>query len=466
MSRRSIVEFVSNEGQPLSVDRESGVIRNVKILGLESKNGNRYTTSAIRKAVPMYEGKSVYVDHPEKSKTAVPRSLRDKVGQIRGVKVQEDGLFADFHYNPKHELAEQIVWDATNAPNTFGFSHNALGDGRNDGGKFLVEEIKQVRSVDLVSEPATTKGLYEGEIADEIEDQERESKVRKINDVAIGKIQTVMYHSDGEELTPEQKKARVEEILADWLSEVQSASLSAEDMEESVQNLTEGKALGDFLRKLMEDNELTTADLAGAFDVSPSTMRSILTGEVNRPPDVRLRRAASWLSDKDIDVSFSQLRRLAGADQEDTTEGVMSLTLDELKNKHADLVEQVLAEHRESEEQKAKDTELKQLREQVDAYQAKEKLAEKQRLVESKLSESKLPKEVITDLFREQLMEAKDADAIDALIQDRASFVKAPTAASPTSKPQDRVLSESHGAPEGYEPPKDRKDLASRLRAV
>ena len=43
---------------------------------------------------------------------------------IRDVKAGGEGLFADFHFNPKHALAEQLLWDAEHAPENVGFSHN------------------------------------------------------------------------------------------------------------------------------------------------------------------------------------------------------------------------------------------------------------------------------------------------------------------------------------------------------
>ncbi|HMF12669.1 MAG TPA: hypothetical protein VKE94_10200, partial [Gemmataceae bacterium] len=43
-----------------------------------------------------------------------------------------------------------------------GASHNAIGEGADDAdGVFVVQHIAEVRSVDLVTEPATTKGLFE-----------------------------------------------------------------------------------------------------------------------------------------------------------------------------------------------------------------------------------------------------------------------------------------------------------------
>jgi hypothetical protein len=138
-----------------------GLLRGVKLLGLNSANGHRYTPAALERAVSLYEGVKVNVDHPPRGMEGGPRAYRDRIGRIENVRVAADGLFGDLRFNPEHPLAKQLVWDAEHAPENLGLSHNAQGRGRRDGEAFLVEEITAVRSVDLVADPATTRGLFE-----------------------------------------------------------------------------------------------------------------------------------------------------------------------------------------------------------------------------------------------------------------------------------------------------------------
>ena len=44
-------EYVDSRGVVVSVDREAGVLRGVKLIGLESQNGRRYLESALAAAV-------------------------------------------------------------------------------------------------------------------------------------------------------------------------------------------------------------------------------------------------------------------------------------------------------------------------------------------------------------------------------------------------------------------------------
>jgi hypothetical protein len=133
----------------------------VKILGLKSRNGRSYLPAALREAAALYENAKVNVNHP-KGHPAAPRDYQDRLGQIRGVELRADeGLFGDLHFNPKHGLAEQLVWDAEHAPENVGFSHNVEARTVRRGDDVVVEAITRVQSVDLVADPATTRGLFE-----------------------------------------------------------------------------------------------------------------------------------------------------------------------------------------------------------------------------------------------------------------------------------------------------------------
>lgn len=140
------------------VDREAGIVRGVKVLGTQSANGRRYTETAMKGAGSLYEGARVNINHHRGSGD---RPYQERFGFLENVRFEKSGLYADLRFNPKHALAEQFAWDAENAPGNVGLSHDAEGKTRQEGGTTLVEEITRVHSVDLVSDPASVKGLYE-----------------------------------------------------------------------------------------------------------------------------------------------------------------------------------------------------------------------------------------------------------------------------------------------------------------
>ncbi|OHB73624.1 MAG: hypothetical protein A2V70_03540 [Planctomycetes bacterium RBG_13_63_9] len=137
----TLQEYCDSRGVPMRVDRQQGIVRGVKILGLRSRNGRTYLPEALSQAVRLYENAKVNVNHP-KTPASGPRDYQDRIGVIRNVVARGDeGLFADFHFNPKHALAEQLAWDAEHAPENVGFSHNVQARTARRGDQVVVETI-------------------------------------------------------------------------------------------------------------------------------------------------------------------------------------------------------------------------------------------------------------------------------------------------------------------------------------
>jgi len=171
-------EFIQEFTEPalgrLKIDKSRGILHGVKILGTLSRNRRRYPVEVLKKAIPLYENAKVNLDHPDGDPNR-PRSYTDRLGVIREVRLHgDDGLYADFHFNPNHPLAEQLLWDAEHAPSNVGFSHNVEAVLRRDQSETIVEDILSVRSVDLVADPATTTGLFES-----VEPEETQSTFEK-----------------------------------------------------------------------------------------------------------------------------------------------------------------------------------------------------------------------------------------------------------------------------------------------
>lgn len=151
-------EYASN---PAGLDWKPGLVKGCKILGWESKNGRRYRREAGRRARGLYERKDVYLNHADPGDRK-PRRVEDKFGWFENVTDREDGLYGDFGYNTGHPFAPAFEGWLRNNPSAIGFSHAADGDvRRGTDGIDEVCEITAVDSIDLVANPATTKGLFE-----------------------------------------------------------------------------------------------------------------------------------------------------------------------------------------------------------------------------------------------------------------------------------------------------------------
>lgn len=301
----TILEFCDSRGLSLRIDREHGVIHGVKVLGLSSRNGREYPKETVARAASMYEGAKVNVNHPNGNPTG-PRDYRDRLGTLRNVRVEQGdgGLRADFHFNPKHALAEQLLWDAEHAPENVGFSHNVEARTSRKNGKTFVEEITRVQSVDLVADPATTRGLFE-----------------------------------------------------------HAANQSSEGSD------------------ILDYDKLTEAEL-----------RTHCPGLVKA------------------------------------------------------IAEATLAAHANSEAEKAKDAKIKTLEEQIVAYKAKEAKAAAVAAIDAELAEAKLPAGLVSDVFRNTLLEAKDAAARKTLIEDRRKLFAGPNGSTGNPVSKEKQLTEGEAA--------------------
>jgi hypothetical protein len=165
---------------------KAGVIENVKILGCKSKNGRQYTMEAITKAKNLYEGAPCYLNH---SKTE--RLVEDKFGEFNNIKVTGDGLYGDLSYLESHKMAPVVEECVNKKMNLFGMSHSCWGDAKRKDGIDVIESINKVDSIDLVSNAATTKGLFEqventGElIFEQVEDIDVEQVIEEVKEIIV-----------------------------------------------------------------------------------------------------------------------------------------------------------------------------------------------------------------------------------------------------------------------------------------
>jgi hypothetical protein len=103
----------------------------------------------------------VNVNHPVRTQPDTERRVEDRVGWLEQVHVKADGMYGNLNVLKSHPMANPLFEAAERNPRILGLSHNAAGRERRTGNVNIVEEIKRVRSVDIVTAPATTKGLFE-----------------------------------------------------------------------------------------------------------------------------------------------------------------------------------------------------------------------------------------------------------------------------------------------------------------
>jgi hypothetical protein len=181
-------------GKPSRIDEAAGVIYGVKVLGRVSKNGREYSNQAMDDSTRLYEGVAINIDHPDRARPDADRSFRDVFGELRSVKRDGDGVFADLHYLRSHPMAAQVIESANRFPDKFGLSHNADGITNQTGGVTVVESVEAVHSVDIVSRPATNRGIFESENPVTVTKTKR--TIRKIFETAFPKRKKFLREMD------------------------------------------------------------------------------------------------------------------------------------------------------------------------------------------------------------------------------------------------------------------------------
>ena len=76
--------FTVLEGVEAGNDQD-WTLRNVAVLGPRSQNGRRYPQKVRKRAVKLYEGVQVVVDHDPSQNPSKVRSVRDFIGVLEGV---------------------------------------------------------------------------------------------------------------------------------------------------------------------------------------------------------------------------------------------------------------------------------------------------------------------------------------------------------------------------------------------
>jgi hypothetical protein len=149
------------------IDKEAGIIHDVKILGRKSKNGREYSDQALLQASRLYEGIDVNLSHPGKGGGNVDEHgnapVEQGFGWLASIKLKDDGAYGDLHYLKSHPNAPMVIEAAERNPKRFGMSHNARGNVKRFGNRQVVESMISIRSVDIVQNPATTNSLFESE---------------------------------------------------------------------------------------------------------------------------------------------------------------------------------------------------------------------------------------------------------------------------------------------------------------
>ena len=158
------------------LDHDTKIVHDVAILGPRSQNGRTYTPQALQDAVKVFEGKRVFLNHRETNgRQTKPHSAADYIGRLSGLHLGADGKVHAREFRVVNEQHWPLISAGEKDPEAFGLSIDGEGEIR----KGVVHSIRKGHSVDLVSEPATNKGLFEQQESDEVNDMDWDKVTRE-----------------------------------------------------------------------------------------------------------------------------------------------------------------------------------------------------------------------------------------------------------------------------------------------
>jgi regulator of replication initiation timing len=189
-------EEVSFSPGSVEVDRDAGILKNIALLGLKSKNGRVYSKSAVKSAISkgIYEGLSCFKNH----NGGKSRGLDEVIGNWKNVTWDETSgkVRGDLHTLKAHR---EMVFDFyDNGPELAAPSHVVEGkvsrEKQKDGS--VIEHVKEITkgiSVDLVVGAATVNSLRES--------GNENQEVKKVTKENISDNEVKNYMEEGSEIT-------------------------------------------------------------------------------------------------------------------------------------------------------------------------------------------------------------------------------------------------------------------------
>jgi|CXWL01.1.fsa_nt_gi hypothetical protein len=156
--------FTEAFGSALSeaeIDYENLILKNVVVLGPTSTNGRKYPVETQESALSLFEGIRAYVNHPKLNEMSEPRDMRDLIGEHKNLRMVGDKTVSDLYLIDNAVVRDVVLPLAESKPHLAGNSIVARGKMvKEKDGTYKVEQILAARSIDIVTEPATTNSLF------------------------------------------------------------------------------------------------------------------------------------------------------------------------------------------------------------------------------------------------------------------------------------------------------------------
>lgn len=192
MTERAFQERVADAFSGVTVDVGNGVIDGLPLLGLKSKNGHEYDEAGTRRAVEagLFDNVQIYTDHTETDADGQVRSFRELIGatgkarwdeSTKQVRARAEIIKSDASGMKMLEMASRPA-----LARAAGISIDGMGVFSDDGKR--VTGINRIASADIVTRPATTRGLAESVRPGATENKETDMAEKKLTEYTVAEI--------------------------------------------------------------------------------------------------------------------------------------------------------------------------------------------------------------------------------------------------------------------------------------
>ena len=183
-------------GTPSRVDIENGILHDCLLLGAESRNGTRYPQETRDAALSMFEGAKVNLSHPSKrDKQALIEAVTwdRRYGKAMNCRNTPEGIRGDVKVLKSHNFTKTLMEAAQEMPEMFGFSPVMVGvcSPTDATGVETCVRIKKVKSVDIVTDPGTTKSLWEDADMDKLLTEEEKKEDPKLHEDELHELEDI-----------------------------------------------------------------------------------------------------------------------------------------------------------------------------------------------------------------------------------------------------------------------------------
>lgn len=268
MPTTQLTERVADWNRQLQVQNEERLVRNIALTGTSSRNGYQYEQQALFEAVPLYNGKPVFLDHAASGQRPPSRSTRDLVGSVINPRLEEGRIRGDIRVVDTESGRTFMALVEAQTPGV-GMSHVVLAERSTDGKRVM--HIQDVLSVDVVVNPATTSTFQESTCTTDYPVRESEFVAEdQVHELERLQAEITSLHRERDQLRHELEQFRSDQRTREIDQLLEAAQLPSIAIDAQLRERLANATSPDQRRQLIHERQQLVRRLTAISPVSAS----------------------------------------------------------------------------------------------------------------------------------------------------------------------------------------------------